>query len=177
MSTAPVPDEFNLREILHSAVETTVKPDSHAVADTAFEAIDPADYPEALRQALHMYMPNFIASTRMTRRSRRATPPTPTGKTSGASKPVPRSRLVDATRKRFLGTRENSPHHGGAIFLRDCTVEDLESIAEYRYSLAEQNQAKGDWWRRCAKEVAAHGVRTFGELPDDTIDELMEVGL
>lgn len=156
---------FNLRTVLHDAGESTTDPDPAAVAETAFEAIQPADHAEALRQALDLLAPHFVAETRPTRRTKR--------KPRKTARKRPSAAAATAVRK-FLASREFSPIRNAWIHLSEATAEDLQSIADARYTLAEQTHAKGDWWARCAKEVAEHGVDTFGELPESVIEELME---
>jgi hypothetical protein len=160
--------EFNLHHVLHDAVESTEDPDPAVVSEAAFEAISPSDHTEALRQALDLLLPHFIASTRPTRRSGSK------GKSKTRRKRPRTSSAASTAMHRFLASKEFSPFRSAWILLADATVEDLESIAQARYTLADQTHAKGDWWARCAKQVAEAGVETFGELDESVIEELME---
>lgn len=164
MSDSMSSGAFSLRDVLHAAVETTADPSPAAVAETAFEAVDPADYGEALRQALDMLAQSYVTETRPTRR---------TGRKGTTSKRKRTPAAVTQAVHAFLESREFSPFRNAWIRLSEVTVEDAESIAQARYALAEQVNAKGDWWTRVAKEISDSSGNTFGDLPEAVVEELM----
>lgn len=51
--------------------------------------------------------------------------------------------------------------------LGDCTIDDLEAIADRYFKRARTNEAIGKLYQRWADEMDALGVETFAELPGE----------
>lgn len=159
--------DINLSNVVAGVCESNPDiADPSDLADLVLDKIDPADYKEALRQALHRYLPSYVVATRPTRG---ADDPT-VGSVSGRR--VGKSRLSGLGA--FLSSREFSPYRGRWILLAEATVDDLRSMVEKREAVAAMYLAKSKWYSEMADTVEAYEVATVGDLPVTVQASLME---
>jgi len=162
-SAAPLP-EFNLRDVVAEIAETHRDADPARLIEPVLDAIDPLDYEEALRQALHGYITTFVVTARQTPRTVTLLP--------APGRKIGKSRLSGVAA--FLSSREFSPARGEWIHLFEANAEDLKAMAAKREAMALQYQAKAQWYGSIAHELQQHSVSTVGDLPMMVQESLLD---
>lgn len=151
---------LNLHAIAASVVQESGSPDPDTMVAAFVAQIDPADYPEALATLAKDLIRHVI------RHNREAL-------NGGA---VQRgSRKMEAARdawKRLLDSPEFLPSFGW-IFLRDATREQVMEMAGVRMEKSRELASAAENYRRIAKAMAAAEVDRVGDLPDDTLEQVL----
>lgn len=159
MSTAT---EINLHALAADVLEDTVSPDPGVMAQEFVMRIPADQYREALLLLARAYMREVL---RARRQSQNGGSPNATG-----------SRKVAAAReawKRLLDTPEFVPSSGW-VFLRDANVQHVREMAGMRRSKSAELRAAAARYDRLADRMEAAKAQRVGDLPDDTLSQLLD---
>jgi hypothetical protein len=160
-------DDFSLRALVRSVLDTTRTPDLGEISATVMDQIAPEDYGKALAQTMRQFVRQIVSEQRMSLQI--STPSLPT---------APRSRRESphvAEIRAWRSQLRQIVHVGsGSKFLGDCTRDDLIFAAEERRELAARNNAKARQLEIFVALLNEHGAKTVGELPDTVLRGALE---
>lgn len=152
---------FNLRDLTHEVLRDTDDADPGSIAGQVLARIPAEDRQEALAQTLRGFVRTVISEQRNSEPVKRSTPGT-SWKGSG----------IRAGWKRRLADRIEGCD--GWVLLRNATFSDLTKAADDREEMALRNASRAAMYRSFADAVHAAGVETFGDLPTETQEQLLD---
>lgn len=151
---------LNLHALAASVVAESPSPDPDAMVAAFVAQLDPADYREAITLLARDLIRGVIRHQRE-------------GLNGGVARRG--SRKVDAAReawKRLLDSPEYLPSTGW-IFLRDATHDQVLEMASVRAQKSRELAAAAKQYRRIAETMAEAKAKRVGDLPDDTLEQLL----
>ncbi|BAU32500.1 hypothetical protein [Microcella alkaliphila] len=151
----------SFRSLVTSTVAEHGLDDMDATVDLVMKAIKPADYPAMLRSAIREQLVSAAGDLR-----RKATGPIKPG----------HSRKQELIRTewwpKFLD--QNIPVDGIVKRLRDCTAEDLLTVAGARRKLANEALYRVQQFEHLAAAMRASRAKTLGDLSADVASPILE---
>lgn len=135
---------MNVHELALAIVRKSSSPDPGVMAEALVDAIDPADYREALLLMARGYVRVVIHETRGV--TLQATIPT-----GGGSRKVDAAR--GAWRHRILNTSEFVPSIRSWVHLQDATRDQVLEMASHRHGKAAENKAAAERYGALAAEM------------------------
>lgn len=171
---------FNVYEEIRGFLDDTEEVDVHEIA-RRLAAMVPT---EELRSVLRQILPEIVRSqfshhrmevskkTEAIKKSVSAQP-LPMQDEPGVTLVSPRIRLL---RKHALQQRLNARVHaegGGYKLFRDCNIDDLVRLAGEARDRVAKHLAVALDYERYAKALKKAGAVTVGELPEETLENLM----
>lgn len=164
-ASEPVP-QFDLDAEIERLYSETSIADPGEFADALASRVPAESLREVMRFALRHYVRVFFSRERM--RSQR---PSQDGDGDGGTTPFKRSwkfDAVDALTRERVCAGENWRQLG------DCGRPELRLLAEERVALAEQNQAKAEFYRRLERALSRHKAERVRDLPRDVLERIAE---
>lgn len=152
--------------------------DPGVIAEKVFAAMDPRDYPDAVRTMLRSYVRVVLKEGRSVQVPAVPADLEPPELEDGARLPsqAPRpSRKVAAIRETWRAHLADRIHTGGGAWklLRDCSAVDLKTAAEERRRLAAENTASAQRYGELATALEESGAATVADLADAVLEPLL----
>jgi hypothetical protein len=159
--------DLELSTLIHQVCTVSDETDPDAVAKLVLDRIDPADYADALRQAL----PYLVR-----RDFRRYNEPwtvhsMPADEQPAASTPTPPRASSKRARIREAWLADRVRVLDGYKRIGDCTIDDLEHAASERRKHAEATLARAEQLDALIALMREHRATTVRELPADVLTQ------
>lgn len=160
---------FSLQALVRDVIDTTDTPDIDVLVGEAFgriRSLGEAEMCEALAETLRPYVRERLVSQRRSLR--------PKATQSGMSWKV--TSIREGRRAPWDEFCHQNIHvgHGERKFLRDCTYADLLEASRERSGMAKALQREAHRYQAYADLVRIYGVATFGELPSEAQEQILE---
>lgn len=156
---------MNLHDLTAAAIESSETLDYTEIADDVLAHIDPAEYPDALREALRVYARHVIVSSRKAGPVEVPKDDAPTLPASSWKTAATRACDWQERLNEVYGTRD-----GGRKRLRDFTPDDLDYLADHEEKQAKRLFARASGWRALAATARAAGATVVGDLPATVLE-------
>jgi hypothetical protein len=166
---------LDLTALIAAVAADSDAPDPHTLAQQVLDSIQPADYADALLQAL----PGVIRQHLQRQRAEAAatfpipatdTNPGPGLRPSGSRKV---SAIRDAWQARLRERVYIPGSDSGWKFLADCTAVDLLAVAEARRAHAERTLARAEEYEALADALRQSRKKTVGALSQESLRSLL----
>lgn len=152
---------INLRDLTNEVLRESSVADPGEIASQVLARIPAKDRQDALAQTLRGFVRTVISEQRNNEPAKRATPGT-SWKGSG---------IREGWKRRLADRIEGCD---GWVLLKNATFADLTKAADDREEMALRNASRAAMYRSFADAVSAAGVETFGDLPTETQEMLLD---
>ena len=159
---------FSLHQVVQGVADASGFANPLALVDEIVDKIPAADLPEALRQALRVYVRHAVTRDRTVPSLELVAAQVQHVETLTGGDPPrsPRSWKVSAIQMWDKSLRGRHRLGERWVFLGDCAYKELYELAELRYVEAGQSRAQGDRFKALGDLLRDSGAATLEKLPE-----------